>query len=93
MLCLGCLGSGIAYVLNFRVLANSDATTTSTVTYIPPLIAVIVGAIFLDEHITWNQPIGGVLVVAGAAIAQGVLHLPKRSKVRSQRDSGTISEP
>jgi drug/metabolite transporter (DMT)-like permease len=93
MLCLGCLGSGVAYVLNFRVLANSDATTASTVTYIPPLIAVIVGAIFLDEHLTWNQPIGGVLVVAGAAIAQGVLHLPKRSKVRSERDSETIGEP
>ena len=73
ILALGCLGSGIAYVLNFRILALTDATTTSTVTYITPLVAVIAGALLLDEHITWNQPVGGILVVAGAAIAQGVL--------------------
>lgn len=72
-LALGILGSGIAYVLNFRVIANADATTASTVTYIPPLIAVIIGAVFLGEHITWNQPVGGVLVIVGAAIAQGLL--------------------
>ena len=91
MLGLGCLGSGIAYILNFRVLGRADATTASTVTYIPPLIAVIIGAIFLDEHITWNQPIGGVLVVVGAATAQGILRLPKRSRVRGGRDSGTMT--
>ena len=78
ILALGCLGSGIAYVLNFRILALTDATTTSTVTYITPLVAVLAGALFLDEHITWNQPVGGVLVVLGAAIAQGVLTLGKR---------------
>ena len=90
MLALGCLGSGIAYILNFQVLGRADATTASTVTYIPPLIAVIIGALFLDEHITWNQPIGGVLLIVGAATAQGILRLPKRSRVRSGRDSGTI---
>ncbi len=73
ILALGVLGSGIAYALNFRVIRNSDATTASTVTYLTPLVAVIAGAILLDEHISWNQPVGGLLVVAGAAIAQGVL--------------------
>lgn len=90
MLGLGCLGSGIAYILNFQVLGRADATTASTVTYIPPLIAVIIGALFLDEHITWNQPLGGVLLIVGAATAQGILRLPKRSRVRSGRDPGTI---
>lgn len=71
---LGVLGSGFAYVLNFKVVTAADATTASTVTYITPLVAVIVGAILLDEHITWNQPVGGLLVVLGAATAQGLLH-------------------
>ncbi len=69
---LGALGSGIAYVLNFIVVQRSDATTASTVTYLTPLVAIIVGALVLGERITWNEPLGGVLVV-GAAIAQGVL--------------------
>ena len=51
----------------------SDATTASTVTYLTPLVAIIVGALLLDEHITWNQPLGGLLIVLGAAIAQGVI--------------------
>ena len=92
MLGLGCLGSGIAYILNFQVLGRADATTASTVTYIPPLIAVIIGALFLDEHITWNQPLGGVLLIFGAATAQGILHLPKRPRMRTHRDPGTIEK-
>ena len=81
MLALGCLGSGIAYVLNFRVIARADATTASTVTYLTPLVAVVAGAVLLDEQVTWNQPLGGVLIVAGAAIAQGLLW-PRRAAIR-----------
>jgi drug/metabolite transporter (DMT)-like permease len=73
MLALGVLGSGIAYILNFRVISRSDATTASTVTYLTPLVAIIVGAVVLNEQITWNQPIGGLLIVLGAAIAQGLV--------------------
>ncbi|MHB1212658.1 MAG: DMT family transporter, partial [Candidatus Nanopelagicales bacterium] len=83
MLALGCLGSGIAYVLNFRVIALADATTASTVTYLTPLVAIIAGALLLDEHLAWNQPLGGALIVAGAAIAQGLLG----------RRAATISRP
>lgn len=77
MLALGCLGSGVAYVLNFRVISRSDATTASTVTYLTPVVAVVAGAILLGEDITWNQPIGAVLIVAGAATAQGLLSRPR----------------
>ena len=73
MLALGCLGSGLAYVLNFRVVSRSDATTASTVTYLTPLVAVVAGALLLDEEITWNQPLGGLLIVLGAATAQGLV--------------------
>jgi drug/metabolite transporter (DMT)-like permease len=72
MVALGVLGSGFAYVLNFQVVTKADATTASTVTYITPLVAVVVGALLLNEHITWNQPVGGLLVVFGAATAQGL---------------------
>ncbi len=71
---LGVLGSGLAYVLNFKVVTAADATTASTVTYLTPLVAVIAGALLLNEHITWNQPVGALLVVLGAAIAQGVIN-------------------
>jgi drug/metabolite transporter (DMT)-like permease len=75
MLALGCLGSGLAYVLNFLVISRSDATTASTVTYVITLVAVVSGALVLGEHITWNEPVGAALVLLGAAVAQGLLPL------------------
>lgn len=73
MLALGCLGSGIAYVLNLRVLSAAGSTTASTVTYLTPVVAVILGVAFLDESPHWNEPVGAVVVVVGAAVAQGRL--------------------
>ncbi len=80
VLALGALGSGIAYVLNFRVVTYADATTASTVAFLTPLVAIIAGAVLLGEPLGWNQPLGGLLVVAGAATAQGLLRLPSRSR-------------
>ena len=87
---LGIFGSGIAYVLSFYVLQKSDATTSSTVTYLTPLVAVIVGAIVLGEHITWNEPIGGVLVVLGAAIAQGLI--PRRRVTSAEGSAASATD-
>ena len=43
----------------------------SSVTYLTPVVAVLVGWIFLGEKITWNEPIGALIVIFGAALAQG----------------------
>lgn len=79
---LGILGSGIAYVLNFTVVHRSDATTASTVAYLTPVVALTVGALLLGERISWNEPLGGLLVIAGAATAQGLLPLRRRAEIR-----------
>ena len=71
MLALGALGSGVAYVLSFRIVKAAGATTASSVTYITPLFAVIAGVLLLAEPLTWHEPVGGVIVLLGVAIAQG----------------------
>jgi drug/metabolite transporter (DMT)-like permease len=43
----------------------------SSVTYITPVIAVVLGVILLSEKLHWYEPVGGVIVVLGAAISQG----------------------
>jgi drug/metabolite transporter (DMT)-like permease len=70
MLTLGILGSGFAYIWNFRVMEAAGSAIASTVTYVTPVIAVIVGIIFLGEGITWYEPVGGLIVLLGAAISQ-----------------------
>ncbi len=73
MLALGALGSGIAYVLSFRIVKAAGATTASSVTYITPLFAVIAGVLLLSEPLSWHEPVGGLIVLLGVAIAQGRL--------------------
>jgi drug/metabolite transporter (DMT)-like permease len=73
MLGLGALGTGVAYVLNYRVVAAAGATTASTVTYLTPLVAILVGVAFLNEPLAWNEPIGGAIVILAVAVSQGRL--------------------
>jgi drug/metabolite transporter (DMT)-like permease len=73
LLALGVFGSGFAYMWNFRVIQDAGASIASTVTYLTPVVAVIVGIVFLSEKIAWFEPVGGLIVLLGAAIAQGRL--------------------
>lgn len=73
VLALGVLGSGFAYIWNFSIIAAAGGSIASTVTYVTPVVAVIVGWIFLGEQITWHEPIGAVFVILGAAMTQGRL--------------------
>ena len=76
---LGIFGSGFAYIWNFRVIKEAGSAIASTVTYITPVVAVFMGMIFLSEPLTWNEPIGGLVVLLGAAISQNRLVLSRRA--------------
>lgn len=68
---LGVLGTGVAYILNFHLVRHAPASVVSSVTYLTPIFAVIVGVAFLGESLTWNEPVGALLILVGAALAQG----------------------
>ncbi|MSW41017.1 MAG: EamA family transporter, partial [Actinobacteria bacterium] len=57
----------------------ADATTASTALYLAPLVAVLIGTVFLGETLSWNEPLGGVVILLGAALAQGLLRFGDRS--------------
>jgi len=71
MVGLGIFGRGFAYIWNFQIMAAAGSAIASSVTYVTPVVAVIVGVIFLGEGVTWYEPVGGAIVLLGAAIAQG----------------------
>ena len=73
ILALGALGTGVAYVLNFNVVRAAGAQTGSMVTYLVPVFAVLFGVTILGEPLSWHEPVGGALIIAGVALAQGVL--------------------
>jgi len=68
---LGVFGSGLAFMWNFRVIAEAGSQVASTVTYLTPVVAVIVGVALLHESLHWNEPLGGLVVLVGAALGQG----------------------
>ena len=79
---LGALGSGVAYLLYYKILDVVGSAIASSVTYITPVIAVVLGVILLGEQLHWYEPVGGVIVILGAAISQGsVLNLFRRKAI------------
>ncbi|MFB7662687.1 DMT family transporter [Kitasatospora sp. NPDC056138] len=73
VLALGALCTGVAYPLNYRVIRRAGAVAATMVSYLMPLVAVVAGVLLLDERVTWNQPVGALVVLLGVAVAQGVL--------------------
>jgi drug/metabolite transporter (DMT)-like permease len=71
MLALGILGSGVAYIWNFSIIAAAGSSIASSVTYLTPVVAITVGWVFLGEALSWFEPVGALLVIIGAATSQG----------------------
>ena len=67
---LGIVGTGFAYVLNYQIITSDGATAASTVTYLLPVVAIVLGVLVLDESITANALAGIALVLAGVALAR-----------------------
>ena len=78
MIALGVFGSGFAYIWNFTIMRDAGSAIASSVTYVTPLVAVLVGFVFLNEVLHWYEPIGALVVLLGAAIAQGRIPLSKK---------------
>lgn len=81
---LGAVGTGIAFAINMHNIRVVGASTASMVTYLIPIFAVVVGVLVLDERLTWYQPVGALIVLAGVAVSQGAFSR-MRSTARADR--------
>jgi drug/metabolite transporter (DMT)-like permease len=61
-------GSIIAYSAYLWLVQNAPVSLTATYAYVNPVIAVALGAIFLDEVITTSYAIGGMVIVLGVLV-------------------------
>jgi drug/metabolite transporter (DMT)-like permease len=67
---LGVFGTGLAFVLNYRLIADEGPTNAATVGYLLPVVSVLLGALFLDETLTPHVVAGMVVVLGGVALTR-----------------------
>jgi drug/metabolite transporter (DMT)-like permease len=70
---LAIFGTGVAYILYFRLIANAGPSNAVAVTYLVPLFAVLWGGLFLAERLTLPVVLGCAVIFVGTALATGVL--------------------
>ena len=70
LLALGILGTGLACVLNYRIITDDGPLLASTVTYLLPVVALQAGVVVLDGRITGWLVVGVLLVLLGVALTR-----------------------
>ena len=66
---LGVLGTGLAFLIFYTLIAGVGASKASLVAYLAPGFALVYGAVFLDEAITAAAVGGLALILAGSWLA------------------------
>jgi drug/metabolite transporter (DMT)-like permease len=84
VLALSLLGTALAQLVLFRMLALHGSARLSLVTYLMPGFALVYGAVLLDEQITASMLAGLALILGGVALASGAVRLPRRTGVPAQ---------
>mgnify|MGYP003286468952 FL=1 len=70
MIFLGIVHTGFAYALYFSSLKELKGQTIAVLSYIDPITAVLISALFLGEQLTIFQIIGGILILGSTFISE-----------------------
>jgi drug/metabolite transporter (DMT)-like permease len=81
MLILGGVGTGFAYIWNYKIVRAAGSVVASTVTYVTPVIATMLGIWLLGESFKITQLIGGALVLLSAALVQKRIKFLKSASI------------
>jgi drug/metabolite transporter (DMT)-like permease len=68
MVVLGAIGTGIAYMWNLTVIRAVGSTVASTVAFLTPMWAAIIGVLFMAEILNWNTVVGALLIIGGVLL-------------------------
>ena len=62
------VGSLIGFTAYVWLLHHVPLGTVSTYAYVNPVVAITLGVVFLDEHVTWRIALGAAIVLASVAV-------------------------
>ena len=84
---LALLCTALGYVLYFRLIATSGATNALLVTLLVPPVAIVLGALFLNETLAPQDFIGLGLIAVGLAAIDGRLLRPWTERGRLPKEA------
>ena len=67
---LGLCGTGLAYVIYYYIVDNLDAVAAAGVTYIPPVVALLIGVFLVGDTIHPLGYVAMILILSGVAVLQ-----------------------
>lgn len=70
VIALGAIGTGAAFVVNYELMAESGASATSSVTYLLPIVAILLGAVVLHESVSLTVLLGTGVVLSGVMLTR-----------------------
>lgn len=63
--------TAVAFVLFFALVREAGPSRTTVITYVNPLVAVLLGVLLLDEPLTAGMVVGTPLILAGSVLGTG----------------------
>ena len=78
---LGVAGTAVAQVLSYRMIDRYGSARSVLVAYMLPAFALLYGAVFLSEALTWQKLFGLTLILGGVGLGSGAVRLPRRMPV------------
>lgn len=67
---LGVFGTGLAFIINYRIVEDEGPTNATTVGYLLPVVSVLLGAAFLGEDLNLRVVLGMVVVLVGVGLSR-----------------------
>src|SRR5436305_12389722 len=67
-LVLSGLATGLSWLCYFRALQLGEASRVAPVDKLSVVVAMVLAALFLHEHLTWQHWVGGLLIVLGSVL-------------------------
>jgi drug/metabolite transporter (DMT)-like permease len=78
---LGVGATAVAQVLSYRMIGIYGSSRSVLVAYMLPAFALLYGAVFLHEALSWQKLFGLAMILGGVALGSGAVRLPRRVPV------------
>jgi transporter family protein len=67
-LALSGIATGLSWICYFRALQLGEVSRVAPIDKLSVVFAIVLAGLFLRERLTWQQAVGGTLIVAGSLV-------------------------